>query len=410
MIQIHLVLPEKPDGEEYTCQENDCKRESYHMTVTDMESGSILQESVVKYVCIKLPNTVLFKDYDGDGYVDMRIDRSEHLSIDLAVLEVDNYMLWNPLEGGFEHKTREEVRNRYRAVQNGLTEEEQREKTQREKVSPFTPLRDLPEGADRKDYIELTMDCGDFDYVVQPGDSLWEISRRFLGEGSQWSKLVRMDNAATSPDMLSAGEIIHIPGELGAREKLYIRKGSNYRSSTTSASQHPSGFSYRYIATDKVDYYKWDDMNVIYCLTTYNEVGENALSEEWEDFQAEIIRCSEEICPGRVSNLQFEKYSVQGGCDLYGYSFEYDAGGKTMEYTAFIRLDSSIVLEVICIREKEPNTVMTDTVRYIAAGFVYLGGYPSMGAPGSLGDNVGADEWAYPWLHNLFTAAKEQFG
>lgn len=406
MIQIHMVLPEKPAGEEYTCLPGFCRKESYAMTVTDKESGRVLQEGVVNHLCIRLPDTIFFGDYDGDGYIDIRIDSSAHMS---ARLEGSYYMLWNSFEGGFEEKTREEVSNRYWAVRNNLTEEEQREKTQREKVSPFALVEELPEGADQKNYIELTMDCEDLDYVVQPGDSLWGISNRFLGAGSYWNNLERMKDASENPDLLSVGEIIHISGELGVRKKLYIPRDSRYGSNSSASIQHPGGFSYRYIATD-VTYYKWDEMNVIYCLATYNEVGENALSEEWEAFQAEIIRCSEEICPGRVSNLQFEKYSVQGGCDLYGYSFEYDAVGRTMEYTAFIRLDSSLAVEIIGIREKEPNTVMTDTVRYIAASFVDRGGYPEMGTPGSLGDNVGADDWAYPWLHNLFTAAKEQFG
>lgn len=369
VLQIHLALPEKPEGEQYTCYRNDCKRESYTMTVTDKENGKVLQEDIVNYMCIRLPDTVFFEDFDGDGYVDMKVDRSDHMiSAELALLEKPYYWLWNFSEGGFERKTRAEVWNRYLAVKNGLTEEEQMEKTQREKENPFVPVRELPEGAEQGDYIELI------------------------------------------PDVLSVGEVIHIPGELGAREKLYIPRDSRYGSDSSSSIQHPNGFSYRYIATDSLTYFKWDEMNVIYCLSTYNEMGENALSEEWEDFQAEIIRCSEEICPDRVSNLRFEKYSVPDGCDLYGYSFEYDAGGKIMEYISFIRLDKTIALEIIGIREKEPNTVMIDAMRYIGASFVYRGGYPEMGMPGSLGPNVGADAWEYPWLHNLFTAAEEQFG
>ena len=131
--------------------------------------------------------------------------------------------------------------------------------------------------------------------------------------------------------------------------------------------------------------------------------------EDWEAFKDEVIRCSEEICPGKVSNLQFEKYSVKDGCDLYGYSFEYDAGDKIIEYTDFIRLSSANMVEVIGVREKEPNTVLLNTTRYIAASFVDYGGKPGMSWGGEVGPNVGADDWNYPLLHNLFTAAKEQF-
>ena len=94
---------------------------------------------------------------------------------------------------------------------------------------------------------------------------------------------------------------------------------------------------------------------------------------------------------------------------MYGYSFEYDAGDKIIEYTDFIRLSSANMVEVIGVREKEPNTVLLNTTRYIAASFIDYGGEPTMGWGGEVGPNVGADDWNYPFLHNLFTAAKEQF-
>jgi len=46
--------------------------------------------------------------------------------------------------------------------------------------------------------------------------------------------------------------------------------------------------------------------------------------EDWETFQAEAIRCSRKPCPERISNLAFEKNSMEDGCNLYGFFFEYD--------------------------------------------------------------------------------------
>ena len=97
------------------------------------------------------------------------------------------------------------------------------------------------------------------------------------------------------------------------------------------------------------------------------ELPEWADPEDWEAFQAEAIRCSEELCPGGVSNLTFEKSHTEDGCDLYGYSFEYDTGEEILEYVDFFKFDKANMAEVIGVREQEPNTVLVNTVRYMAA-------------------------------------------
>ena len=140
-------------------------------------------------------------------------------------------------------------------------------------------------------------------------------------------------------------------------------------------------------------------------------MGQNPFHEpeEWEAFQAAAIRCSEELCPGRVSNLTFEKYHMEDGCDLYGYIFEYDTGEEILEYVDFFKFGKDNMSEVIGVREQEPNTVLVNTVRYMAASFTDYGGEPGMGWGDDAGPNVGADQWEYPYLHNLFEAAREQF-
>ena len=131
--------------------------------------------------------------------------------------------------------------------------------------------------------------------------------------------------------------------------------------------------------------------------------------EDWKAFQAEAIRCSEELCPGKVSNLIFEKSHMEDGCDLYGYAFEYDTGEEIIEYVDFFKFGKDNMSEVIGVRKQEPNTVLVNTVRYVAASFTDYGGEPGMGWGHPI-TNVGADKWEYPYLHNLFEAAREQFG
>lgn len=386
-----------------------CTTEEYDMTVTEQGSGRVLQESTVK-LCIERHDTILFKDLNGDGYVDMQINMPVHNNGFMPTIEEwspPSYMLWNQAKEQFEQKTERELENSILAVRNGLTEEEQKEQSMRERRDYFAPLTQLPRWANPDSYIELTKEG--WDYVVQPGDSLWGISEHFLGSGFSWTALQRKEDGADDPDLLLPGEIVHIPGEV-----LYIHRDVYSSGGLSSPGRYqidePSGFEYSFLVTDVTPRIN-SELNQIYLRPLANEIGENALSEDWETFQAEVIRCSEEICADRVSELRFEKYEVKGGCDLYGYSFEYDTGDAILEYTCFIRLGEANMVEVIGVRKKEPNTVLLNTIRYIAASFVDYGGVIDNV---TIGDgktpNVGAEDWAYPWLHNLFRSAQNMYG
>lgn len=408
-LAVHFALDEESleDGYRYYLRNGYCRADDYYMTVTDRETGRVLQEDTIS-LSVELPDTVTYTDLNDDGYTDMRIDYPSHANGERAKMEswsTRSYMLWNPQEEQFEFKTEEEVRNSRLANQNGLTEEEQNEKNKREKPDIFAPLTQLPEGADPDDYIELTGE-GSTEYVVQPGDCLWNISERFLGSGLYWTMLQREENAPEDPDYLLPGETVLIPEKIYIRKDPYSRGG--LRSEGSFQIEMPDGFEY-YFLDEGVLFNRWLDENAINCLPITNEMGENALSEDWEAFRKEVIRCSEEICPGRVSNLRFEKYAVKGGCDLYGYSFDYDAGDEVIEYTHFIRLGAANMTEVIGVRKKEPNAVLLNTTRYIAASFIDYGGEPTMGWGREMGPNVGAADWDYPLLHNLFAAAKREF-
>ena len=384
-----------------------CMDEEYNMTVTDKETGQVLQENTVK-LSIELPDTVYFADLNGDGLKDIRIDRPVHISGARAATDKwtpPSYMLWNPEAEQFEKKTEKEVQNSLLANRNGLTEEEQAEKTLRERRDFFVPLKQLPSWANPDKYIELTVEAEE--YVVQPGDTLWSISENLLGSGLSWTMLQREGNAPKDPNLLLPGEVIHIP-----EHPLYIRMDPYSRGGLSSPGryqiEYPDGFGH-YSLTDDVSYFGLAKENKLFYTVLANEMEENALSNDWETFKAEVIRCSEEICQGRVSNLIFEKYKVKDGCDMYGYSFEYDTGDYSIELTCFIRLGKTNMVEVIGVRKKEPNTVLLNTTRYVAASFIDYG-QPSNITIGGGEPNVGADDWAYPHLHNLFRSLQNRFG
>ena len=402
---------EKEDTElRYYLLNGFCMDESYDMTVTDMETGEVLQEGRVS-LSIELPDTITYPDLNGDGYADMRIGAPVHGSGAKAEEEdytPPSYLLWDPQTEQFVPKTEKEVENSRQAVANGLTEGEQEEKSQRERRDPFAPVHELPEWAEPEEYIKLTGDNMQ-EYEVQEGDSLWRISERFYGSGYKWTTIVRSGDAPKNPDDLLVGETVFMP------EVFYIHKDPYSRGGLCSEGsfqiEQPAGFAYYFLNGD-VTYMPWEEENQIHSLPVTNPVGINPFHEPeaWEAFQAEVIRCSEELCPGRVSNLTFEKSHMEDGCDLYGYSFEYDTGEEILEYVDFFKFGKDNMAEVIGVRKQEPNTVLVNTVRYIAASFTDYGGKPGMGWGDGVIPNVGADKWEYPYLHNLFEAAREQFG
>ena len=386
-----------------------CMDEPYDMTVTDMETGEVLQERSLS-LSIELPDTITYPDLNGDGYADMRVGSPVHISGAKAEEEdysPPSYLLWDPQIQQFERKTEKEVENSRRAVANGLTEEEQEEKTKRERTDSFALIQELPEWAEPEDYIKLTGDKM-MEYEVQEGDSLWRISERFYGSGYKWTMIVRSEDAPKDPDYLLVGETVFMPEVFYIRKDPYSRGG--LRSEGSFQIEQPDGFAYYFLNGD-LTYTSWEEENQIHSLPVTNPVGQNPFHEpeDWEAFQTEVIRCSEELCPGRVSNLTFEKSHMEDGCDLYGYYFEYDTGEEIIEYVDFFKFGKDNMAEVIGVRKQEPNTVLVNTVRYVAASFTDYGGRPGMGWGDGTIPNVGGDKWDYPYLHNLFEAAREQF-
>lgn len=410
MLSLHFSLAENEDTKlRYYLSNGFSSEEPYDMTVADMETGEVLQERRVS-LSIELPDTITYLDLNGDGYVDMRVGAPVHVNGAKAVEEdyrSPSYLLWDPQTEQFERKTEKEVANSRLAVANGLTEEEQEEKTKRERRDPFALIQNLPEGAEPEDYIKLTGD-GMLEYEVQEGDCLWRISERLCGSGYEWKAIVRAEDSPKDPNYLLEGETVLVP------EIFYIRKDpfsmGGLRSEGSFQIEQPYGFAHYFLDGD-VTYAFWEEENQIHSLPVTNPVEENPFhgSEEWEAFQAEAVRCSEALCPGKVSNLTFEKYHMEDGCDLYGYAFEYDTGEEILEYVDFFKFGKANMSEVIGVREQEPNTVLVNTVRYMAASFNDYGGEPGMGWGDDAGPNVGADKWDYPYLHNLFEAAREEF-
>lgn len=160
MLQLHFQFMNNiPEGGYVTYLYNgDCTNRNYEMTVTNLDTDKLMQSQTVK-MSIEMPDMITFTDLDEDGYLDMRIVQPTHWNGERAV--VDEYsgeflMFWNPRKEAFEVKSRQEGSEIRAQNRNQYLQEEE------------------------TDFIE---------YVVQSGDTLWGISRRFYGTGTLYTKI-----------------------------------------------------------------------------------------------------------------------------------------------------------------------------------------------------------------------------
>ena len=89
MLNIQFTFAEEPseEGYRYYLWNGYCMDEDYYMTVSDQETGQVLQEGTVQ-LSIELSDTITFVDLNADGYADMRINEPSLSSGERAVMEL----------------------------------------------------------------------------------------------------------------------------------------------------------------------------------------------------------------------------------------------------------------------------------------------------------------------------------
>lgn len=89
------------------------------------------------------------------------------------------------------------------------------------RVSPFQPRPTLvsPVYSAQRANPATIVGSGNFQQIqVQPGDSLWRMARRCLGEGSRWQELLALNpGLAAHPDSIAAGSVVIVPGAAKSR-------------------------------------------------------------------------------------------------------------------------------------------------------------------------------------------------
>lgn len=84
-----------------------------------------------------------------------------------------------------------------------------------------------------------TVSTGDDAYVIQPGDTLWDISTTFMGDPYYWPRLWSINDYITNPHWIYPGErIVFTPGSLlDAPEMMFPVDEEGYNPDTPSLSE-----------------------------------------------------------------------------------------------------------------------------------------------------------------------------
>lgn len=182
LLQLHFKFAEDipPNGYETYLSNGFCSDGDYEMTVRNLDTDELLQSQIVE-LSIEMPDMIAFVDLDEDGYLDMQIGKPTHSSGERAVMDKyakQSFMLWNPEEEVFETKSEREVAESLR--------QKQGEK----------------DGQEETEFVE---------YVVQSGDTLWGISRRFYGTGTRFMEIAQSNAEVLSKDKyLMPGMVLKI--------------------------------------------------------------------------------------------------------------------------------------------------------------------------------------------------------
>ncbi|HUL35258.1 MAG TPA: LysM peptidoglycan-binding domain-containing protein [Candidatus Eisenbacteria bacterium] len=102
------------------------------------------------------------------------------------------------------------------------------------RMSPFVP-RHIEAPATSRRYVPLSKLVASLrKEEVKRGDSWWRLAKRYLGDGSRWTELLRLNPGhSANPDMLLAGTMVFLPasdhsspGPPGTR--VTVRKGDTF--------------------------------------------------------------------------------------------------------------------------------------------------------------------------------------
>lgn len=93
---------------------------------------------------------------------------------------------------------------------------------------------------DDSQWMSIVSDKRTEEYKIQSGDTLWDVSQTFFGDGNFWPKVWSMNSEITNPHFIVPGNsIVFTPGDFAHAPKVAINEGSETPTTTQTAEAAP---------------------------------------------------------------------------------------------------------------------------------------------------------------------------
>lgn len=264
-------------------------------------------------------------------------------------------------------------------------------------------------------YTVLVEDLGE--YEVCEGDSLWSISEKFLGNGSNYAQLARQN-----ADVIKNPDLIYPDMRLQIKRNVYVKKRTGVNGIKTPQYRHGTPDNWVSGIRDEGEAFsnnaffaRGEDGNVVCLLRDKEEAGTKSLSD-WEHCQKLIEDYVEKHYAKQVSDLTFHRYQLESGADIYLFSYDYTVDGAQYGFKGSLKV---YVCEAICQTERiqaeftgfQLEEGIEDIVLYMAGSFEEL--TETAGADFSVNSyNVilsPSEPWAVAGIHNPFVWVEKYY-
>ncbi len=177
------------DGYEFYLKDRDWNAGEYQMEVRLAEDGRLIQDKTIS-LCVWKTDMISFEDIDGDGYLDAKVVFPEYSGSrdnDNPAVYDEAYLLWNPETEEFRFMRRDIFLARQ--AENSINPDKEETDTEPQEI-PYA-----------------------VSFIVEEGDSLWEISEEYYGEGRQWQEIYEynQDVIGENPSLILPGTELEMP-------------------------------------------------------------------------------------------------------------------------------------------------------------------------------------------------------
>ena len=177
------------DGYEFYLKDRHWNAGEYQMEVRLAEDGRLIQKENVS-LCVWKTDMISFEDIDGDGYLDAKVVFPEYSGSrdnDNPAVYDEAYLLWKPETEEFRFMRRDIFLARQ--AENSINPDKEETDTEPQEI-PYA-----------------------VSFIVEEGDSLWEISEEYYGEGRQWQEIYEynQDVIGKNPSLILPGTELEMP-------------------------------------------------------------------------------------------------------------------------------------------------------------------------------------------------------